>query len=641
MKYRFAFLLILTFMIAGFGKSAANPEPDVTPPKFEHRSVWLTTAHSLDFPKLAAEKHGLQHTEPEAGQVQDWPSEDAETASEQKEDLIEIIQTSYEEGLNAIMFQVVPRGDALYESERLPWSDVLTGTAGEDPGWDPLEVAIEEAHKRGMELHAWYNANNVANEGQPMPDEEPLHVTQQHEDWMELKDGVYYLNPGIPDTREWMKENVLEIVENYDIDAIHFDYLRYATSGFDSDSQTMEEYNENDIEELDDWRRDNVNEFLRDAYPAIKEVKPWVKVGSSAIGNYKQGTFPWSPHWGYDHAYQESRLWLEEEVIDYLAPMIYHDIDYPTPRFEDIVHDWVDNNYGRQIFIGKGPYIDEVMDEINDQIDTTRASGADGSVYFRYDHIEPPVVGDAPLEERYDINASIIPPMEWMDTDVPEAPELSIDEPVARQNPEGTELQEDEQVVNLQWNDQDFETEEGDDLIRYAVYRYNGDAEPEKEDVQENAMSLVGITGETEYTDIAPPAAHDNFYYYVSALNRNNNESDLSNAAVTEVLVSSDDEPELASEHRLHQNYPNPFNPATEISYELVSEAEVELTVYDVTGREVVSLKEGAVQSAGTHTARFDGSQLSTGVYLYQLEVRDAATGADLHTDTRRMTLIK
>ncbi len=640
-------ILLLSFLLMSAGSleyiNANESELDVDPPKYEHRSVWVATVPGMDFLKTEKEQMRAMGMDiPEGDVSADWPKEEAQSAEEHKEDLIEIIDNAYDAGMNAVIFQVVPRGNAFYESERLPWSHTLDddNEAGVHPGWDPLETAIEEAHKRGMELHAWYNVGRVGDDGMPLPDEEPYHISQTNEEWLQHIGNQLWLDPGIPDAREWMEGNVMEIVENYDVDAIHFDFIRYPTGGFDSDSDTMDEYNPDDIEDLDDWRRNNLTSFVENIYPQVKEEKPWVKVGSAALGHYKSEEVGWAGAWGYEAAFQETREWLEMEIHDYLAPMIYWDIHWPNPRFEVLAHLWADDRRGRHVYLGTGPYQGFDTEEISAQIDTSRVADAQGNIHFSYRDVFP-IVGDRVVDERYQINASIIPPMEWMDTDVPEAPELSIDEPVARQHPEGAELQEDEQVVNLQWNDQDFETEEGDDLIRYAVYRYNGDAEPDKEDVQEDAMSLVGITGETEYTDIAPPAAHDNFYYYVSALNRNNNESDLSNPAETEVLVSSDDEPELASEHRLHQNYPNPFNPVTEISYELASEAEVELTVYDVTGREVVTLKEGTVQSAGTHTARFDGSDLASGIYLYRLEVRDAATGADLHTDTRRMTLIK
>lgn len=629
--------LILFFVLAGTSTYASDL--DVDPPKYEHRSVWVATAHSLDFPKIFGED-ALRADIPERKEIADWPESSTQSAEDQKEDLIEIIDYSHQQGLNAVIFQVVPRGDAFYESERLPWSHHLTGTAGEHPGWDPLEVAVEEAHKRGMELHAWYNVGRVGDQTQPLPDSEPYHIYQEHEEWVHNIDGSFWLDPGIPDARDWMTENVMEIVDNYDVDAIHFDFIRYNTSGYDSDSETMEQYNVNDIDNINDWRRDNLYEFLRDVYPAVKEEKPWVKVGSTPVGHYQSGDVPWSALWGYDAVFQDSRGWLEEGINDYIVPQIYWDIGWPNPRFEVLAHQWASDKRGRHVYLGKGPYRQEIgREEITAQIDTTRTTDADGSVYFRYDNIHT-IVGRPILEDRYSLNASIIPPMEWMDADVPEAPELSIDDPIARQNPSGGELQDEEQVVHLSWNDQDFETEDGDDLIRYAVYRYNGDVEPDKEDVQEDAMSLIGITGETSYTDVAPPAAHDNFYYYVSALNRNNNESGLSNPAATEVLVSSDDEPELASDHRLHQNYPNPFNPVTEISYELASDAQVELTVYDVTGRKITTLREGT-ESAGTHTATFDASSLASGVYMYRLMVSDDATGSLLHSETRRMTLVK
>ncbi len=630
-------ILTFSFIIVTASFFSALAGSDVPPPKLEHRSVWIATAHSLDFPKMMAKKNGYDHSD--RLNVQDWPSPDAETAEEKKQDLIDIIETSHEIGLNAVIFQVVPRGDAFYQSERLPWSHHLTGTAGQDPGWDPLEVAIEEAHKRGMELHAWYNVGRIGDPSQPLPGQEPFHVYQDHEEWVQVvtrDDGVeeFWLDQGIPDARDWMVDNVMEIVENYDMDAIHFDFIRYPSGGFDSDSETMEQYNVNDIDDINDWRRDNINEFLRDVYPSIKEYKPWVKVGSTPVGHYTNvPEFTWGAFYGYDNAFQDSRGWLEEEINDYIAPQIYWDIgdDY-APKFDVILNDWANDMRGRHVYIGKGPYQVSIdKDEITAQIDSTRKAEVHGSVFFRYDNVSPDVFGEVIVEDRYSLNAAIVPPMEWMDTNIPEVPQFK--EPVAR-------ILENDAHVNLSWNDQDFETADGDTLIRYAVYRVNALSEPDPEVVKEDGSNLLAITGKTEFSDNPPAVSRGNYYYYVSALNRNNNESSLSDPYEADAPVSSEEESEIVKTHRLNQNYPNPFNPKTEISYELALEAHVELTVYDITGRKVTTLHEGR-ESAGEHSVSFDASRLSSGVYLYRLNVREGSGGASVHTETRRMTLVK
>ena len=628
MVYRFlSSILIVTLVVAALGQKASAVDL-----KYEFRSVWLTTAASLDWPGKYADDEM-----PEDLKIQDWPTSEDATVEDQKESLLEIIEESAEIGLNAIVFQVVPRGDAFYESERLPWSAQITGTAGEDPGWDPLEFAIEESHKRGMELHAWYNVYRIGDDGQDTPDESPQHVADDEPDWIEQDGNDLWLNPGIPDVTEWITGNVMEIVENYDVDAIHFDFARYNTSGYDRDSDLKDQYDDFGLDNLDDWRRENITRLMQDIYDEVQDVKPWVKLGTTPVGNYRSDEVSWgNALWAYSSVFQESRRWLEEGIQDYLAPQIYFDMS-GSPEYTELVDAWVAEKFDRHIYVGIGAYrpsgtgdSENVRPEIPDQIEYARRNGGDGQMYFRYDNIKPDQDGNTPMEDRYD-RLAIPPPMDWRDQQQPNTPSdylLSHNE--MRDN------------VNLEWDAVDFETEDGDDHVKYAVYRVQSNISPDPERIIDNRRNLLGLTGQTEFTDEREDIDEDDgdAYYVVTAISRNNIESDPSPAASIDNPTASEEDQQVPETFTLNQNYPNPFNPVTEITYELATDAHVELSVYDATGRRVATLNEGS-ESSGEHTVSFDGSSLSSGVYHYRLDVRESANGSRIHSETRQMTLIK
>ena len=449
--------------------------------KHEYRAVVLATAWALDWPPDAS-------------------------SDIQKNTLRDIIHTCKEIGLNTIAFQVVAQGNAMYKSDRLPWAPWLTGEPGKDPGWDPLEYLIKEAHALGMEVHAGFNVFRVGNSTPRSKTHEPLHVIDAYPEWVETVDGNYYINPGYPDARKWIIENVLEIVENYEIDGIRFDYLRYPSGGFPEDWQLFREYNPNEKDNLNDWRRDNINEFVRDVYPAIKDIKPWMKVGSTPIGHYYSPNYP--AFSGYEHAFQDSRRWLEEEVHDYLTPQLYFDIEDSddTAQFELLTREWIDETPDRHIYIGMGPYKPNVYPEIPAQIDTVREAGGDGQIYFRYSHITPP----PPFGDRYQY-PSLPPVMDYNDITVPDPiVTFSFD-----RHPEMP-------VSVLQWEEPE-ETPEGG-IRSYVLYRFD-DPNITEEDLDDPA-NIYDVMGETQYSPEPDEAWGTNFV--VTGLSQNNVESTMS-----------------------------------------------------------------------------------------------------------------
>ncbi len=600
-------LSCFTFIFLGLVASAtaqvvqsSSPEP----PKKEFRSFWLATAGGMD-----------------------WPP-NTTNANTQREALRDIIHNTKAMGLNAVVFQVVPRGDAFYQSERLPWSSFLTGgphvgVPGQDPGWDPLAFAIEEAHKLGLELHAWYNVYMANRETYDRsPDSDPPHVYYSNPEWIEQVPqsggGVWnWINPAIPEAREWIVGNVVEIVENYDVDAVHFDFIRYGTN-YQRDDSLMQVHNPAELTNISDWRRENINMFVRDVYAAVKDVKPWVKVGSTPVGHY-QSSGGWAAGYGYSQYYQDSRRWAEEGVHDYVAPQLYWDIGAPgsggshAPRFEWLVNDWTNDMRGRHYYIGTGPYRPEIKPQISAQIDTVRNSPAPGHMHFSYRNIL-----DNPFGDSYR-SLAIVPPMPWLSMRIPNMVRN------ASHDVNGGS-------VTISWDEPEPGRGETDPFFRYVVYRAKASQVISDQAIIDNPAYIVDITGERSFTD-EPEAGSEgeDYIYYVSALSRNNVEGDFVKMAVE--IVSAEDDVLVAREFELEQNYPNPFNPSTEIQFHIPERDHVRLTVFDVLGREVTMLVNTEL-AAGSHTVSFDADGLTSGIYLYRLET----PGQQI---TRKMMLVK
>jgi uncharacterized lipoprotein YddW (UPF0748 family) len=472
---------------------------DGGPPKHEFRAAWVATAIQLDWPKT---------TDPALGELS----------------LRNIIRRSKEMGMNAIVFQVSARGDAMYQSERLPWAPWLTGVPGQDPGWDPLAVAIDESRMLGMELHAWYNVSLVGSDHTAKSaDSDPPHVVYAHPEWVVRETTNHWINPGIPDVRQWQVENVIELVENYDIDAIHFDYIRYPSGGFPGmvDWNTWADYNPEGFTALSDWRRHNITTFVRDVHAEVKSRKPWVKIGSAVMGHYSQWPGAWSAFWGYENAYQESRLWLEEDIHDYVAPMIYWGIgqEDDTPMFEFLVNDWASAHYGKHVFVGTAPYKANVRDELPAQIDTVRAAGLHGQVHFRYDFVNESV---PPFGNRYDY-LSLVPRMEWLGGEAPPPPTAVRYERIPST---GTAM--------FTWED----GSESGETMRFVLYQFP-QSNVTEEDLND-PRNIIYFTGETSFITTTPK--REGNYFAVTALDRNSNESLLS----TILELSPPDSPLLA-----------------------------------------------------------------------------------------------
>lgn len=338
----------------------------------------------------------------------DYPAKPTTNLEALKSEAISILDNAKATGLNAVFLQVRPTSDALYKSKYFPWSKYLTGKQGlaPDGGFDPLEFWVTEAHKRGIELHAWINPYRITKKeaGQPSHDFkslDPSNPAVLHPEWVvKHTDGNLYYNPGIPEVRKLIIDSVLEIVNGYDVDGIHFDDYFYPGSKF-NDKATYASYGKG-FTNIEDWRRENVNILIRDVYQSIKAsgktnirfgISPfgiWANKTADSLGSDTKGAQSY-----YDH-YADSRKWVKEGIIDYIIPQIYWNIGYSIADYSKLLNWWKDTVSGTAVdlYIGHAAYrtgnsstssawygISEIAKQLSLN---EKVSGVKGSVFYNY-----------------------------------------------------------------------------------------------------------------------------------------------------------------------------------------------------------------------------------------------------------------
>jgi uncharacterized lipoprotein YddW (UPF0748 family) len=329
----------------------------------ETRAVWVSTNFRLDWPP---------------------PTFDQE---KQKLALVNIFDNIKSKNLNTVFFQARSNGTVLFNSSFEPMSPHLTGRVGGIPNYDPLKFAIEQAHGHGLEIHAWINVVRCFSGTETATFQDPNHIAQRKPEWVVevTRDSVksFWLDPGLPEVREYLSELILELAKNYDVDGIHLDFIRYPGREFD-DEFSFSIYG-NGLNR-DDWRRKNITSLVESIYKKIKAHNKYIKLGAAPIGVYKNlsGMYGWE---SYNEIYQDSREWLKRGILDYVAPQIYWSLDENT-RFDLLAKDWKENSFGRSIILGIGAYKDNVKSQMEDMIDYSRKINTDGIAFFRYSNIK-------------------------------------------------------------------------------------------------------------------------------------------------------------------------------------------------------------------------------------------------------------
>lgn len=435
----------------------------------------------------------------------DWPRNKATNANgirRQQEELRQILDQLKEANFNTVMLQTRLRGDLIYPSSIETFPEALTGRTGRNPGYDPLAFAIEECHKRGMELHAWIvtipagNNRQVKLLGKHSIVKKNRKICKPHE-------GAWYLDPGHPETADYLAGIVKEIVSRYDVDGIHFDYIRYPENARRfPDKDTYRKYGKG--KDLKQWRRDNITAIARRLYTEVKQLKPWVKVSSSPIGKYRDTSRYSSLGWNaYETVYQDAQGWLKEGIHDALFPMMY----FKDNHFYPFALDWKENDHGRWVVPGIGIYFlsprerDWPLDEVSRQLFFTRQQGLAGHAYFRNRFLLDNVKGifDEVKYEFYNAPA-LIPPMTWQDSIAPSVPSSPICETLENGN------------IRLAWEP----SKDNHDLpVVYHLY-----ASPTYPVDTNDAQNL-----HTTYLKGTEATVKEGYYYAVTSADRYGNES--------------------------------------------------------------------------------------------------------------------
>lgn len=372
-------------------------------PTIEMRAVWLTTIYGLD-----------------------WPSQSTPTAQQmqqQRQELCQILDRIKESNFNTVFLQVRHRGDVIYPSRIEPQSALFAGSLGATLDNDPLEFAIAECRRRGLSIHAWVVTFPLGNNAHVRRLASQGGVWSQFREWCFSAHNDWYLNPGVPEAREHIINVVCEMVRRYDLDGVHFDYVRYPDKITDKiDRATYQKYGRG--ESLATWRTENISTFLRDASQSIRAIKPYLLVSAAPLGKLR--VLPSQPEVGFtcrEDVYQDPAQWYREGSVDFVAPMMY----YKDNLFDPYLVDWLRQIPGLPIVPGLAPYRIEdgsgwTWHDIENQINSCRRVHTLGISFYREQHIRPGNSGVYDLLQQHFMGPARMPSFPRRDPIAPPAP---------------------------------------------------------------------------------------------------------------------------------------------------------------------------------------------------------------------------
>ena len=560
-------LIFITFQLSTY--ITAQVEVDPMHPKRDVRAVWVSY---LEIPNRARS-------------VQQW------------------IWGLRDAGVNVVYFHARAFSDAFYNSNIEPWSDEFSGTQGDDPGFDPLQVALEEAHKFGIELHAWVNPfRSHTSFRLPLADN---HVYKLHPEWvMEFPDhNEYIINPGIPEAREYVVDVVKDIIENYDIDGVVFDdyFYPYPDGGYvmnnAADQDAFDRFNPSNMTRSN-WRRDNTRKFIKVSHDAISANNvaqgKHMTFGVSPFGIYKRGVHGITDNNtldSYADIYIDPIAWLQDGSVDFLAPQLYWKIN--SYQEYDILASWWDDKleqYGRYHFAGMNtvPVSDGSWSatEMSNQIKINRGSenmSTIGQAFYTSSNVQPIEVDvvNHLLSDVYKY-PSVPPAMTWINSIAPNnVTDVSFD------------------GSTVSWTSP-VATDEGIVARKYIIYAFD-----ESDDIsvqKNNGTKIIGVTGMTSF---AVDVIYADKVLAISALDAVNNESTL--ATVDGALRVWENEVVAL----VNSVYPNPVND-NGLNIEL-NETDVNISVMSIEGRLVYSCV------AHSKTFTVDTQSWNKGIYLVMI----------------------
>ncbi|WP_255298457.1 glycoside hydrolase family 10 protein [Brevibacillus dissolubilis] len=501
------------------GKTALTANTPVTIPqetsyaKRQLRAAWIATVVNID-----------------------WPTKPGLAVEEQKRQYIAILDDMQRMGMNAVIVQVKPTSDAFYPSEYGPWSQYLTGVQGKDPGYDPLAFLIEEAHKRNLEFHAWFNPYRISMNDK-LANLVPNHPARLHPDWVVSYGGKLYYNPGIPAAKDFVTNSILEVVKKYDIDAVHLDDYFYPYRVADvefPDEATYQTYGAAQFANKDDWRRNNTDTFVYQLSTAIKQEKSYVKFGISPFGVWRNkavdptGSDTQAGQTNYDDLFADTRKWAQNEWIDYIAPQVYWNFGFAPAAYEKVTDWWMKQTEGKNIhlYIGQAAYKvnanneqwaqpNELPNQLTYNLQFDRING---SMFFSAKDLRrnPLGVADRLANDIYK-HPALVPAMPWLDNEAPKKPKLKTADPTT-------------DGVLIEWEDHNK-----NDAAYFVVYRFDGDKVGNLQDATKLLTTVRNNGAEVQFFTDKTAVDGQAYTYVITAADRLHNESSESNSITLKV----------------------------------------------------------------------------------------------------------
>jgi uncharacterized lipoprotein YddW (UPF0748 family) len=399
-----------------------RPSLDQIPPRpiREFRGAWVATVVNLD-----------------------WPSKPGLSTAQQKAELVAIMDRAAHLKLNALILQVRPACDAFYASKFEPWSEFLTGQMGKapEPFYDPLAFAVEEAHRRGLELHAWFNPFRVR---APNPKSGPSanYISQTQPQWVRRYGSQLWLDPGLKEVQDHSAQVILDVVRRYDIDGVHLDDYFYPYPEKESDGKLLDFPDTTAWQRYaaaggklsrGDWRRKNVDDFVQSLSTRIKAEKKWVKFGISTFGIWRPG----HPKQikgldAFEHLHADARKWFANGWLDYLSPQLYWEVAKPEQSYPVLLEWWASQNASsRHLWPGNNATrvgAQWSSSEIIQQIRLTRTQpGATGNIIYNMTSLmrNNGALAEAMARDLY-AQPALIPPSPWLDDKPPAKPKMKL-----------------------------------------------------------------------------------------------------------------------------------------------------------------------------------------------------------------------
>lgn len=418
MRYLYIIFILFHLAVASYGQSfyAVNPNP-----KYEVRAVWLTTIGGIDWP------HSYAQSE--------------RSAEKQKEELRAILDRLQKANINTVLLQTRIRATTIYPSQYEPWDGCLSGFPGKSPGYDALQFAIDECHKRGMEVHAWVVTI-------PVGKWNSYGCRQLRKRFPRLikridQDG--YMDPEATQTGCYLAEMCREIVQRYDVDGIHLDYIRYPETWKFRISK--------------DQARGNITRIVEKIHQAVKKEKPWVKMSCSPIGKFDDLSRYWSHGWNaYTKVAQDAQAWLKDGLMDELFPMMY----FRGDQFFPFAIDWKEHSYGKIIAPGLGIYFLDPKEgkwnisDITSELYHLRNIG-EGHAFFRNKFLLDNHQGVYDfVTAHFNRYPALVPPMTWESNKRPQQPVTLC-------------IEENEGTTTLRW-DNSLQYEDGTAIKTPSIY---------------------------------------------------------------------------------------------------------------------------------------------------------------------------